>query len=135
MQPINVKCRKLKAFQDFPLPNKVLPHRGLDLRLAISRDKTLCLLAGEIQTVPTGVQVFIPPKYQGEIKPRNDLIQLYGLLTLPISIPNLSRGEIRVTLWNTSKQKIILKRGDIIARLSVLPIPGFNIEEVHEWET
>ena len=90
---------------------------GADLRSSI---ETL-LPAGERLTVPTGVSIALPNGYVGLVHPRSGLSAKHGITVLnaPGTVDAGYRGEISVTLFNSSKEDFPIAVGDRIAQLVI----------------
>ncbi len=88
---------------------------GADLRSRIST----VIAAGERQTLPTGVSIAIPAGYVGLVHPRSGLASKHGITVLnaPGTVDAGYRGEISVTLFNSSVDDFEINAGDRIAQL------------------
>ena len=104
---------------------------GLDLRSAID----LVIQPGERALVPTGIAIALPAGYAGFVHARSGLALRHGLglVNGPGVIDAGYRGEISVILVNHDlAEPVQIARGDRIAQLVVLPVPGVEIIEVAE---
>jgi len=103
---------------------------GADLR---SRQDAV-LKAGSRLTIPTGVSIALPDGYVGLVHPRSGLAAKHGITVLnaPGTIDAGYRGEISVTLFNTSDSDFSISSGDRIAQLLVQQVqkPKFIQVEV-----
>lgn len=124
---MKIKIERLPYAKDIPLPSYITPHSsGMDLRSAVD-----CLLKkGDIQIVPCGIRMAIPPGYEGQIRARS------GLSAKGIIVPNAPgtidadyRGEVKVILANIGKDDFQIKRGDRIAQLIIVPVVKVEWEE------
>lgn len=88
---------------------------GCDLRSTAA----LVLPAGERALVRTGVKIAMPDGYVGLVHPRSGLAAKHGITVLntPGTVDAGYRGEIMVTLLNTSKEDFPIAAGDRIAQL------------------
>ncbi len=88
---------------------------GCDLRST----EELVLAAGERALVRTGVKIAMPDGYVGLVHPRSGLAFKHGITVLntPGTVDAGYRGEIMVTLFNSSKEDFQINRGDRIAQL------------------
>jgi dUTP pyrophosphatase len=88
---------------------------GCDLRST----ESLVLPAGERALVRTGVKIAMPDGYVGLVHPRSGLAAKHGITVLntPGTVDAGYRGEIMVTLLNTSKEDFEITAGDRIAQL------------------
>ena len=88
---------------------------GADLRSTAD----LVLAAGARALVGTGVRIAMPDGFVGLVHPRSGLAAKSGITVLnsPGTVDAGYRGEILVTLINTSDIDFEIKRGDRIAQL------------------
>jgi dUTP pyrophosphatase len=104
---------------------------GLDLHAA----EPARIAAGERTDVGTGIAVEIPSGHAGLVLPRSGLAARYGiaLVNSPGLIDSGYRGEIRVLLLNTDRERIFeVSPGDRIAQLLVTPFAGADPVEAIE---
>jgi dUTP pyrophosphatase len=66
----------------------------------------------------------LPPGYQGEVRPRSGLALKHGVTVLnsPGTIDADYRGEIMVLLINLGREDFVIKRGQRIAQLVIMPV-------------
>lgn len=90
---------------------------GLDLRSV----EDLVLAPGVPQAVPTGLQVEIPPGYEGQVRPRSGLALKHAITVpnAPGTIDPGYRGEVKVILLNLGKEPFAVHAGDRIAQLVI----------------
>jgi dUTP pyrophosphatase len=90
---------------------------GADLRSRVD----LVVRAGARELVPTGVSIALPAGYVGLVHPRSGLALKNGITVLnaPGTIDAGYRGEIMVTLFNSSDQDFTVSTGDRIAQLLI----------------
>jgi len=88
---------------------------GCDLRST----NQLLIPAGERMLVHTGVKLAMPDGYVGLVHPRSGLAAKHGITVLnsPGTVDAGYRGEIMVTLLNTSAEDFHIEIGDRIAQL------------------
>lgn len=104
-------------------PNAVLPvyahgaeeDAGLDLRSVVDTE----LLPGIPQAVATGLQLEIPPGFEGQVRPRSGLALKHAITVpnAPGTIDPGYRGEVKVILLNLGQQAFPVHTGDRIAQL------------------
>lgn len=105
---------------------------GADLYACIPESVTI--LPGESAWIPTGIAMELPVGYVGLIFARSSMGVKRGLA--PANkvgvIDSDYRGEIRVVLYNHSKEPQTVEPNERIAQIAVMPVitPGF--EEVEE---
>lgn len=90
---------------------------GADLRSTID----IRIPAGQRELVPTGVSIALPNGFVGLVHPRSGLALKSGITVLntPGTIDAGYRGEIRVTLFNSSAEDFSISAGDRIAQLVI----------------
>ena len=88
---------------------------GADLKST----EDLVVPAGGRQLVKTGIKIAMPDGYVGLVHPRSGLAAKHGITVLnaPGTVDAGYRGEIMVTLLNTSNEPFEVRRGDRIAQL------------------
>ena len=102
---------------------------GADL-FSIENVKILPL---ERKAISTGIYVEIPEGYYGRIAPRSGLAYKNGIDVLAGVIDSSYRGEIKVILFNTDKDKFFeIKIGDRIAQLIIEDHFNFKFEIADE---
>lgn len=87
---------------------------------------------GQICKIPLGFGMKIPDGYAGYIFPRSGLSAKGIVCELP-PIDSGYRGEVHAIISNVSNKKYVIKSGDRIGQLVIIPvlIPEFTFEE---WE-
>jgi dUTP pyrophosphatase len=90
---------------------------GADLRST----KKISIAPGARELVPTGVAIALPAGFVGLVHPRSGLALKHGVTVLnsPGTIDAGYRGEILVTLYNSSSDKFEIEAGDRIAQLLI----------------
>ena len=114
---------------DLPLPQRATPDSaGFDLHAAV--DEPLVLAPGGRALVPTGIQIEIPPGFEGQVRPRSGLAVKHGiaLLNAPGTVDADYRGEIKVIMINLGDQPFTIRRGDRIAQLIIAPVTMCELE-------
>ena len=88
---------------------------GCDLRST----QSLMLPAGERALIKTGVRIAMPAGYVGLVHPRSGLAAKHGITVLntPGTVDSGYRGELMVTLYNSSNEDFKIEAGDRIAQL------------------
>jgi len=114
---INIK-RISEKFSDIQLPHYATEgSSGMDVRAAI--DDEVILESGKIDMIPTNLIVEIPAGFEIQVRPRSGLAAKHGigLLNSPGTIDSDYRGEVKIIVFNFSKEDFVIKRGDRIAQL------------------
>ena len=128
MEDMKVEIAHIAGSEDMSLPKYMTEHAsGMDLSAAVKED--MVLKPGEIKLVPTGIQIGIPPGYEGQVRPRSGLALKYGIsiVNSPGTIDADYRGEVGVILVNLGKKDFLIRRGDRIAQLIINKISRANL--------
>ncbi len=121
-----VRVERVSGRGNIPLPSYAHPHdAGLDLRAACNRR----LKPGERALIPTGIRVAIPPGYVGIIKDRSGLALHKGIHILAGVIDSGYRGEVGVVLLNLGEEDFLIREGDRVAQLLILPVVEVKWDE------
>lgn len=129
--PVRVRVRVLPHGEGLPLPAYATDGAsGLDLRAAVR--SPLVLEPGERALVPTGLELEIPPGYEGQVRARSGLAVRHGigLPNAPGTIDSDYRGELKVLLINWGERAFRVERGDRIAQLVIAPVARARLERV-----
>ncbi len=119
-------------------PGAALPQNahsgdaGFDL---VAIDTERLAPGGGRALVGTGLAIAIPDGFAGFVLPRSGLASHHGVTCVnsPGLIDAGYRGEIRVALVNLDPSEVyVVRPGDRIAQLVVLPIPTLEFREVDE---
>ncbi len=94
---------------------------GLDLRAAVPASEPVVLSPGGYASIPTGLQLALPPGTEGQVRPRSGLAAKHGVTVLnsPGTVDADYRGEVRVLLVNHGSEPFEVRRGERIAQLVV----------------
>lgn len=130
-RPITVKVMRLSSGEGLPLPTRMTAEAaGFDLPAAVSQP--LVLRPGDIQLVPCGFAMALPPGFEAQVRPRSGLASRHGvtLVNSPGTIDADYRGEVQVPLINLGRQDFTVQRGMRVAQMLVLPVPPVQLLEV-----
>jgi len=91
---------------------------GADLRAFLPEGSTM-VQSGRRRLIPTGLFIEIPEGYEAQIRPRSGLALKQGITVLnsPGTIDSDYRGEVKVILFNASKEAFTVHSGDRIAQM------------------
>jgi dUTP pyrophosphatase len=105
---------------------------GMDLHAALGPD--VIINPGDVGLIPTGLEMAIPPGFEGQLRPRSGLAvkQRIGVPNAPATIDSDYRGEIRVPLINLGQMPFTVSRGMRIAQLVIAPVVRVTWDEVAE---
>jgi dUTP pyrophosphatase len=127
---IEVKFKKLHQDAKMPLYAKE-GDSGADV---YSAEAIVDLGPGETRLVSTGIAIELPEGYDVQCRSRSGLAAKgICVLNSPGTIDNGYRGEIKVILHNTSRDKTFqVAKGDRIAQLVLSPVYKANFVEVEQ---
>ena len=97
---------------------------GADLRAA----EDVILYSGEVRVIRTGVRMCIPCGYAGFVRGRSGMTRS-GIIVLDGTVDCLYRGEIGVMMVTFKDSPALIRRGDRIAQLVIVPVglPSFMV--------
>lgn len=96
----------------------IIPRRAhaTDSGLDLNACADVTIEPGACFVVPTGIAAIIPPDFELQVRPRSGLSSR-GIMAAWGTVDQGYRGEIRVTLHNTTSRPYAVKAGDRIAQL------------------
>jgi dUTP pyrophosphatase len=130
---VTIKILSPLLGRDMPLPKIATEGAaGLDLRACI--ENPIDMLPGEHLLVPSGFAAAIPPGYAGFVFARSGLAIKSGVcLSNGVGLIDSDyRGEIKVGLFNSSREAFRISTGDRVAQLCVMPVCACRFEIVDE---
>lgn len=133
MKKVTVQVRKKAGYEDFDLPEYMSPGAaGMDLLAAVEGE--VVLSPGEIEFVPSGIYISLPPGFEAQLRPRSGLALRQGLsiVNSPGTVDSDYRGEVGVILINLGKAPVTIERGMRIAQMVVQEVTRAEWEEVAE---
>jgi dUTP pyrophosphatase len=133
---IKLKVKRLSGNEDMALPEyETDSASGLDLRAAVKEE--VAIHPGEIKLVPTGIAVSIPQGYEGQVRPRSGLALRHGIgmVNSPGTIDSDYRGEIGLIMINWGHEPFLIKRGDRIAQMVIVPVSRAEVIEADDLES
>jgi dUTP pyrophosphatase len=76
------------------------------------------------QLIPTGIHIDIPEGYEVQVRSKSGLALKQGLMVLnsPGTVDQGYTGEIQVIMFNTSKNKVKIEKGQKIAQAVLCPV-------------
>jgi len=132
-------------------PNAILPRyatagaAGMDLHACLTGSVVLlpalvhrgmrvdCLYsAPEVETIPTGIAIELPPGYEAQVRPRSGLMAKHGVMAHFGTIDADYRGEIKVIMVNLGGEPFVVEPGMRIAQLVIAPVVRIQWDEVDE---
>ena len=105
---------------------------GMDLMACI--DEKIIIRPQESKLIPTGIGIAIPKDTEIQIRPRSGLAAKSNIsvLNTPGTIDSDYRGELKIILFNHSKDKFTVNDGDRIAQMVLMPVLKVEFEETNE---
>lgn len=122
---ITVELQRLAHAEGLPLPAyQTAEAAGLDLMAAVPESAPMTLAPGQYALVPTGLAIALPPGFEAQVRPRSGLAAKHGVTVLnsPGTIDADYRGEIKVILINHGAAPFVIKRGERIAQMVIVPM-------------
>ena len=128
---IKVLIKKLSHNAQIPV-YKTDGSSGMDL-MALTENK-ITIAPYKSALIPTGLSVAIPDDTEIQIRPRSGLAAKSNITVLntPGTVDSDYRGELKVILFNNGDTEFIVKNGDRIAQMVLMPILKVEFEEVNE---
>lgn len=76
------------------------------------------------ELIPTGIHIDVPENYEIQVRSKSGLALKQGLMVLnsPGTIDQGYTGEIQVILFNTSKEKVKIEKGQKVAQAVLCPV-------------
>ncbi|MBL8008739.1 MAG: dUTP diphosphatase [Ignavibacteria bacterium] len=89
--------------------------------ISSSSEEKIIIKVSERKLIPTNLVLEIPPKHEGQLRPRSGLALKHGITVLntPGTIDSDYRGEIKVLLINLGTEDFEICFGDRIGQLVI----------------
>ena len=128
---VKVLVKKLDPAVKFP-DYETDGASGMDL-IAFTK-KPIIVKSKTSSLIPTGLSVAFSKDYEIQIRPRSGLAakKNISVLNSPGTIDSDFRGEIKIILYNHSKNDFIVNNGDRVAQMVLCPIIKMNLVEADE---
>ena len=88
------------------------------------------LLPLDRAVINTGVRIQLPEGYEAQVRGRSGLNRDYGIVVPTGTIDADYRGEIRVIVYNLSREPYIIEEGERIAQLVICPVVQADWQQV-----
>ena len=126
---VKVLVKKLNPKVQLP-SYKTKGSSGMDL-MAFIKDP-IKIAPNTSALIPTGISVAIPNDVEIQIRPRSGLAakSSISVLNTPGTIDSDYRGELKIILFNHSKEEFVVKNNDRIAQIVLMPVLKIDFEEV-----
>lgn len=134
MTPVQLKILNPKIAEQLPA-YATEGAAGLDLRACI--DEAITLQAGETVLIPTGLAIYLAdPNLCAMLLPRSGLGHKNGIVlgNLVGLIDSDYQGEVKVSLWNRSKETFTVQPFERIAQMVIVPVVQAAFEVVDEFD-
>ncbi|MDE2049568.1 MAG: dUTP diphosphatase [Gammaproteobacteria bacterium] len=135
-RPLKIRILDRRIGTEFPLPAYATSgSAGLDLRACL--DGPLPLEPGRAELIPTGMAIHLEdPGLAAMILPRSGLGHKHGVVlgNLVGLIDSDYQGQLMVSCWNRSSEPFIIRPGERIAQLVVVPVVQVALEIVDSFE-
>ena len=128
-----VKVLLKRLNQKVKLPSyKTSGSSCMDLMACV--DETITIKPNESKLIPTGISIAIPEDTEVQIRPRSGLAtkSSISVLNTPGTIDSDYRGELKIILFNHSKDEFTVNHEDRVAQMVLMPILKVEIEETNE---
>ncbi len=132
MRDLEVKVIDRRLGTDWPLPAYATEgSAGMDMRACLEQELTLA--PGDTALIPSGLAIHIEePGLAAILLPRSGLGHKQGLVlgNLVGLIDSDYQGEVKMSCWNRGNQPIVIKPGQRIAQLVVIPVVQVKLNVV-----
>lgn len=136
MQKVKLKILDPRLGHDIPLPKYATEgSAGLDLRACM--DKSITLLPGQTELLPTGLAIHLDNKnYCAMILPRSGLGHKHGIVlgNLTGLIDSDYQGQLMVSCWNRGQMPFTIEVGERIAQLVIVPVVQADFQLVEDFQ-
>jgi dUTP pyrophosphatase len=132
---LQVRILDARLGSEFPLPHYATDgSAGLDLRACL--DAPLLLAPGRAELIPTGLAIHLgDPQLAAVILPRSGLGHQHGIVlgNLVGLIDSDYQGQLLVSCWNRGTEPFVIRAGERIAQLVVVPVVQVELEVVSDF--
>ena len=130
---VTLRVKRLPHGEGLPLPSYQSTYAaGLDVVAGLPEAAPVELAPGARALIPTGLALEIPVGCEAQVRPRSGLAIKHGvtLLNTPGTIDADYRGELMVILINHGSEPFLVRRGDRIAQLVIVPVAQVAVVSV-----
>jgi dUTP pyrophosphatase len=110
-----------KSHSDAVTPKYAYPSdSGFDLYST----EEVTISGGDRQLIPTGIHIDIPEGYEIQVRSKSGLALKQGLMVLnsPGTVDQGYTGEIQIIMFNTTKNKVKIDKGQKVAQAVLCPV-------------
>jgi len=128
---VKVLVKKLDPRVQLP-SYKTEGSSGMDLMAFV--DNPIKIAPNTSALIPTGISLAIPNDVEIQIRPRSGLAakSSISVLNTPGTIDSDYRGELKIILFNHSKEEFVVRNNDRIAQMVLMPVLKADFEEVDD---
>ena len=128
---VKVLVKKLDPKVQLP-SYKTKGSSGMDL-MAFIKD-SIKIAPNTSALIPTGISVAISSDVEIQIRSRSGLAakSSISVLNSPGTIDSDYRGELKIILFNHSKEEFVVRNNDRIAQMVLMPVLKIDFEEVDD---
>jgi dUTP pyrophosphatase len=134
---LRVRILDARIGSEFPLPAYATAgSAGLDLRAC--PQTAFELAPGKAELIPTGLAIHLEdPALAAVILPRSGLGHKYGIVlgNLVGLIDSDYQGQLMVSCWNRGTEPYVVRPGERIAQLVVVPVVQVELQVVAEFDS
>lgn len=105
---------------------------GLDVHFCPEDDKEATMYPGDSALLSTGLKFGVPHGYMLEVKNRSSVAYKRSLVVGSCVIDSGYNGEVKINLHNIGNQTQLVKPGEKIAQLVLIPVISFRTRETQE---
>jgi len=126
---VKVLVKKLDPKVQLP-SYKTKDSSGMDLMAFIN--DPIKIAPNTSALIPTGISVAISSDVEIQIRSRSGLAakSSISVLNSPGTIDSDYRGELKIILFNHSKEEFVVRNNDRIAQMVLMPVLKIDFEEV-----
>jgi dUTP pyrophosphatase len=126
---VKVLVKKLDPKVQLP-SYKTEGSSGMDLMAFI--ENPIKIAPNTSALIPTGISVAISSDVEIQIRSRSGLAakSSISVLNSPGTIDSDYRGELKIILFNHSKEEFVVRNNDRIAQMVLMPVLKIDFEEV-----
>lgn len=125
---------KMKVMLDSPDTKMPTRAHSTDAGLDLYAKEEQVILEGGSAVFDTGVHVELPPGTFGQLLSKSGLNVLYNIVSCGGTIDEGYTGSIRVKLYNLGKKPYLIRKGQKICQLVIMPCLKPELELVDELE-
>ena len=128
---VKVLVKKLDPKVQLP-SYKTKGSSGMDL-MAFIKDP-IKISPNTSALIATGISLAIPNDVEIQIRPRSGLAakSSISVLNTPGTIDSDYRGELKIILFNHSKEEFVVRNNDRVAQMVLMPVLKIDFEEVDD---